>query len=169
MPENSNQNLFDKRIFRMKNPSLEFYCPLCRQKRYMKFRSRPSKKNYTQLLVASLFIIFIAFPYVKQKSWDYTFIIIFILIMWACYEMIIKIFYRKELPCPHCGFDMTWYRRDVRIAKKLVKDFWHNKNQQTSPATSVASVNSSTLPASSTAFENLENPNSNERRKGLRI
>jgi ribosomal protein L37E len=51
---------------------------------------------------------------------------------WAIGECIRKILHRKEIPCPHCGFDMTWYRRDVRIAKKIVEDFW-KKNPRNTP------------------------------------
>ena len=32
--------------------------------------------------------------------------------------------YRKEIPCPHCGFDASWYKKDVKIARRLVKEFW---------------------------------------------
>ena len=38
--------------------------------------------------------------------------------------MINKLLYRKEIACPYCGFDATWYRRDVKKANELVKDFW---------------------------------------------
>ena len=30
-----------------------------------------------------------------------------------------------ELPCPHCGFDATWYKRDVKVARRQVLDFWN--------------------------------------------
>ncbi|MBF0362635.1 MAG: hypothetical protein HQK49_16565 [Oligoflexia bacterium] len=157
MPLNNNNN--KNRTYKLKNPSLEFYCPLCSQKRYVKYRSKLSNKNYLQLSVASLFAVSVLFPYVKQKSMDYTLIIVFVFAMWCCYEMIIKLFHRKELPCPHCGFDMTWYRRDVRMAKKLVKDFWQNKNsqqqqdqkEQITPATTTPLSTTTTTTATATA------------------
>ena len=33
----------------------------------------------------------------------------------------------KQISCPHCGFDATWYKRDVKVARQLVKDFWVQK------------------------------------------
>ena len=47
--------------------------------------------------------------------------------VWAIYETVYKSLYRKEIPCPHCGFDTTWYKRDVRVAKRLVEQFWASK------------------------------------------
>ena len=43
---------------------------------------------------------------------------------WMIMEVGNKLLYRKDIPCPYCGFDATWYRRDVKIANKMVKDFW---------------------------------------------
>ncbi len=51
-------------------------------------------------------------------------------IVWAAYEAVHKMLYRKEIPCPHCGFDATWYKRDVRVARKLVKEFWSAKSME---------------------------------------
>lgn len=39
-------------------------------------------------------------------------------------EIANKMLYRKEIPCPYCGFDATWYRRDVTVANQKVKDYW---------------------------------------------
>lgn len=39
--------------------------------------------------------------------------------------------YRKEIPCPHCGFDASWYKKDVKVARRLVAAYWSEKNAQT--------------------------------------
>ena len=44
--------------------------------------------------------------------------------VWLAFELGNKLLYRKELPCPYCGFDPSWYRRDVTVAKKMVQNFW---------------------------------------------
>ena len=45
-------------------------------------------------------------------------------IVWGLFEGIHKLQFRKEIPCPYCGFDATWYKRDVKMARKAVKEFW---------------------------------------------
>ena len=50
--------------------------------------------------------------------------LIWFFIVFAVYEGVKKILYRREVICPYCGFDMTWYRRDVKMANRLVKDFF---------------------------------------------
>lgn len=52
-------------------------------------------------------------------------VFIFFLIL-AAFEMINKHLYRKEIPCPYCGFDATWYRRDVKVARQKVENFFSN-------------------------------------------
>lgn len=44
--------------------------------------------------------------------------------VWMSFELINKMLYRKDIPCPYCGFDATWYRRDVKIAHKKVQEYW---------------------------------------------
>lgn len=44
--------------------------------------------------------------------------------LWIAFEVVNKILYRKGIPCPYCGFDATWYRRDVKIAHQKVRDYW---------------------------------------------
>jgi len=44
-------------------------------------------------------------------------------LIWALFEIIHKTLYRKDLRCPHCGFDPTWYKKDVKLARRRVEDF----------------------------------------------
>ena len=39
-------------------------------------------------------------------------------------EVYKRLNFRKEIPCPHCGFDASWYKRDVKVARKLVERHW---------------------------------------------
>jgi len=48
-------------------------------------------------------------------------------VVWAAFEAIYKIFFRKEIPCPHCGFDATWYKKDVKVSRRLVEEFWESR------------------------------------------
>jgi hypothetical protein len=52
----------------------------------------------------------------------------------AAFELIRRVNYRKELPCPHCGFDASWYRKDVKVARRLVASYWSDK-QNSQPET----------------------------------
>lgn len=47
----------------------------------------------------------------------------------AAFEWVRRANYRKEIPCPHCGFDASWYKKDVKVARKLVANYWADKGQ----------------------------------------
>jgi hypothetical protein len=107
-----------QRIFHYKNPQLVFYCPLCRTKRETLYSSKPTRKNLLQILVTGSFFSFLFYPLMKERS------IIILFIVWIFWEAIRKILFRQEIPCPHCGFDAVWYKRNVKKARELVGDFW---------------------------------------------
>ncbi len=48
-------------------------------------------------------------------------------LFWAGFEAALRLNFKKEIPCPHCGFDAAWYKKDVRIAKSKVKEFWQTR------------------------------------------
>ena len=77
--------------------------------------------QYAQILAITLFVGLISFPIFGWKS------VFFIFLVWPIFEGVLKTMRRMETPCPHCGFDATWYKRDVRVAKKKVEDFWQDK------------------------------------------
>jgi hypothetical protein len=110
------------RVYRIKNPTMEFYCPLCRTERAFKCQPRLSPINYIQIIFITALVVIIAYPLAGLKSLPIFFI------LWAGFEMIQRLRFKKEIPCPHCGFDATWYHRDVRVAREKVKEFWAQKN-----------------------------------------
>jgi hypothetical protein len=72
------------------------------------------------------------FPFIGAKC----FFIFFV--SWGIFELSVRTDYKKQIACPHCGFDATWYKRDVKVARQIVKDFWAQKetpsNQKIQPA-----------------------------------
>ena len=56
---------------------------------------------------------------------------------WGIFELAVRSDYKKQIACPHCGFDAACYKRDVKVARQIVKDFWIQKqtlsDQQISP------------------------------------
>lgn len=112
------------RIFKFKNPVVDFYCPLCRTERSLLTHSKLTSKHYLQIFITSSCLILASFPAMQFRSFIWFFIV------WILTEAMVKIFFRQQIPCPHCGFDATWYRRDVKVAKKLVEEFWKKAQNQ---------------------------------------
>ena len=100
---------------------MTFYCPLCRVPRAFRYRSNLTGKNMVQLSVLSLILFLLFFPVMGAKAFVWFFIV------WISFEFFRKLLFRKEIPCPHCGFDATWYKKDVRVAKRLVQEFWDKR------------------------------------------
>lgn len=111
----------EQRIFKYKNPALNFFCPLCRTERALLYRSRLGVKHYLQILSFSLLIILVTYPVFRERVFICPFFI------WIGAEWAMKILFRRQLPCPHCGFDATWYKRNIKIARKRVDEFWQKK------------------------------------------
>lgn len=118
----------ESRPYKLKNPSYNCFCPLCRTERQMKYRKNLSWVQYAQLIFASAVATYFLFPVMKEKS------VFLFFILWPTLEITNKILYRKELSCPYCGFDATWYRRDVKIARRKVQDFWDKKSLESQSA-----------------------------------
>ncbi|OUR96223.1 hypothetical protein A9Q84_07650 [Halobacteriovorax marinus] len=112
------------RTFKHKNPKMEFFCPLCSTKRVFNSTPRLSFKNYCQMTLTTLLVGGAFFPIMGLRS----FFVFFI--FWAGFEAAVRMNFRKEVPCPHCGFDASWYKRDVTVARKKVKDFWDKGNSE---------------------------------------
>jgi hypothetical protein len=111
-------SLQTKKFYRVKSPKREFLCALCSAPRQMKHSKNLHFINYMQVLVLSAAFIWLCLPFMGAKS-------LFVFFpVWMAFEIGNKLLYRKELPCPYCGFDPTWYRRDVKVANKLIRDFW---------------------------------------------
>ena len=78
--------------------------------------------NYIQIVLLTGFITAIAFPYAGFKTTAAIFPI------WLAFEGVRRILFSREVPCPHCGFDASWYKRDVKVARKRVAEFWAQKS-----------------------------------------
>lgn len=111
-------SLQSKKFYRVKQPSREFLCALCSAPRQMRYSKFLSVKNYLQVILLTATLSYFLFPLMKAK------VVFLFFPVWLAFELGNKLLYRKELPCPYCGFDPSWYRRDVRVAKKMVQNFW---------------------------------------------
>lgn len=114
-----------ERVFKTKNPVMNFLCPLCGVERGMRYRSKLGLKNYIHIVMLNIVLGLILWNLMGFK------VVYMFFGVWAIYEVTHKFLFRKEVPCPHCGFDATWYKRDVRVAKKQVQDFWSQKQTVT--------------------------------------
>lgn len=106
------------RFYRIKNPKRSFLCALCSAPRAMKYSKNLSFFNYIQITLVSVAVVAGMFPFFGVKAF------FIIPAIWIGFEIGNKLLYRKEIPCPYCGFDATWYRRDVNFANSKVKEFW---------------------------------------------
>jgi hypothetical protein len=111
----------ESRVYKYKNKNSVFFCPLCRTERGISTSPRLSRLNIVQILLTSLVLMGALYPFMGVKSFFVFFIV------WAVFELGIRTDYKKQVACPHCGFDATWYKKDVKVARQLVKDFWAQK------------------------------------------
>lgn len=105
-------------FYKVKNPKREFLCALCSAPRQLKYSKNLSFMNFFQILLISAAITTFLFPIIGAKS------IFSVVVVWPIFEGVNKLLYRKDIICPYCGFDATWYRRDVKVANQKVQDFW---------------------------------------------
>lgn len=117
-------SLETQRFYRVKNPKKHFLCALCSAPRQLKYSKHLSYLNYAQIVILAAFSSWALFPIMGAKSFTLIFPI------WLLMEIGNKILYRRDIPCPYCGFDATWYRRDVTVANKMVKDFWKSNHPE---------------------------------------
>lgn len=119
--------MFDRRPYRMKNPAMNFFCPLCRTERAFVGTPRLTRMNHIQIAISSL--ILMALTYERMGPYC----LIFPAMIWAVVETGRRWAFRGEIPCPHCGFDASWYKRDVKVARRLVHQFWDKQNGAEQP------------------------------------
>lgn len=121
------QNLAENsRMYKLKNPAQKIFCPLCRTPRELLYTSKLKPVHYLQIILTSIFLGWALHPLMEEKVFILPFIV------WGMVEMGRKVFFRKEIPCPHCGFDATWYKKDVRVARRLVEKYWE-QNKSAGP------------------------------------
>lgn len=113
-----------KRFFKVKKAQNHFICPLCSAPREMRYSKNLSEKQFIQIFVLSASLIYFLFPLMGFKAFSLFFVV------WIGFEIVNKLLYRKEIPCPYCGFDATWYRRDVKVAKQKVEEFWRTRKPE---------------------------------------
>ena len=85
---------------------------------YAAWGVKPGQCTRKKQNIASIVLISITFPLMGAKTFFWPFVV------WMFFEGIRKILFRREIPCPHCGFDATWYRKDVKVARQQVQEFW---------------------------------------------
>ena len=112
------------KFYKVKNPSKNFLCALCSAPRNMKYSKNLKLQNYLQLALISTAAVWMLFPIFGAKS------VVVIFMLWLGFEIINKVLYRKDIPCPYCGFDATWYRRDVKVAHQKVRDYWQTNHPE---------------------------------------
>lgn len=115
------KNPLEKRVYKYKNKSRNFFCPLCRTERNVSASPRLTKKNHIQIILSTIVLGSILFPYFGVEG----FVVYFA--CWGAFELAIRSDFKKQVPCNHCGFDATLYKRDVRVARQKVAEFWAQK------------------------------------------
>ena len=93
------------------------FCALCRTPRKLRYSRRLQLRQVGQILVLTLGLTAVLAPWLDWKG------AMSLPIVWVVFEMVRQSLYRKELTCPSCGFDPTWYKKDVKIARQKVEDF----------------------------------------------
>jgi hypothetical protein len=97
--------------------SRDCFCALCRSPRKLRYNRHLSRQNFTQIAVLTIVVAAIAYPWLSFKG------LMSLPLVWAIFESTHKSLYRKDLKCPYCGFDPTWYKKDVNLARQKVEQF----------------------------------------------
>jgi len=124
MSSSSEYSPLEERVYCYKEPFKNFYCPLCGTKRSIVNNYRLTGKNFIQILLITVMINLLIFPVTGFKG------AFFIFLVWGGFEFIKRSLFKKEIPCPHCGFDASWYKKDVKVARKLVQEYWDRKDEK---------------------------------------
>lgn len=114
----------DPRVYKKKRARLDFLCPLCGVSRSITKNFRLTKMNYFQIALLSFSLLLISYPIFGGAG------LIYFPIVLCGFEFWKRVDYKNEIPCESCGFDALWYKKDVPRAKKLVHEFWDNKNSK---------------------------------------
>jgi hypothetical protein len=93
------------------------YCALCRSPRRVRYSRNLKAQHYGQILVLTIVLTACTFPWLQFKGF------VALPLIWAIFESIHKSLYRRDLKCQYCGFDPTWYKKEIRLARQQVEDF----------------------------------------------
>ncbi len=127
----------EKRVYKFKNSKVNFFCPLCRSERALVYSYKLTAKNYIQIFMVTVFAMLFLYPVIEEKSF---FVLVFFM-AWGLLEFGVRLTYRRQIPCPYCGFDASWYKQDIKVARKLVHEFWGRDGDLGKSKTEVSSVN----------------------------
>jgi len=116
-----NLNALESRVYKLRDPAMEFICPLCRTERAFTVSHKLSKLHFLQMIFLTSLVVWIFYPYAGIKTLPVFFG------FWAIFEIVVRVRFKNEIPCPHCGFDATWYQKDVKVARQKVREFWESK------------------------------------------
>jgi hypothetical protein len=126
-----NLNPLENRIYKLKKPAFRFLCPLCRTEREFSTTPRLNRFHFLQITFLTSVTSIVFYPMTGLK------ILPIFFLYWSLFEIMVRVRFKSEIPCPHCGFDATWYKKDVRIAREKVKQFWERKNTVEEPEQSI--------------------------------
>ncbi len=121
MPKTEQLGPIETRTFRFKQPAVEFFCPLCRTARAITVHYKLTAFHYLQMAVICSTLGLLLWPLVGIKS------IFSFFLVWVAFEGTLRLLWRREIPCPHCGFDASWYKTDVKVARRRVEEFWRSR------------------------------------------
>ncbi len=99
----------------------QFFCPLCKVERKLEYRSKLSVRQYFQILLIYMFISLFTFSSMGVYS------IVFLFLTWSIFDFVNRSLFKNNIPCPHCGFDASWYKKDLKTTRTLVEKFWEDK------------------------------------------
>lgn len=119
----------ETRTYKLRNPAMTFFCPLCRMERAVTVRPGLKPIHFLQITLVTLFLVWLSWSLMGLGAFVWFFVV------WGIFEAVLRVTFRKEVPCPHCGFDASWYKRDVKMARKLVSEFWAGKKPVELPET----------------------------------
>ena len=108
-----------------KNSSAIFLSPLWGQTEDDLSSRSLRKELWGNRLSSVILILLLYYPLMKIHSFFVFFIIFFVI--WAMVELAKRLRFKRDIPCPHCGFDASWYKRDIKVARRLVKEFWDGR------------------------------------------
>jgi len=111
----------ETRHYKYRNPAMTFYCPLCSTPRVITITPGLKPLHYVQIVFVTLLLVWMFWSLMGLGS------LVWFFVVWGIFEGTLRTSFRKEVPCPHCGFDASWYKRDVKVAKRLVSEFWADK------------------------------------------
>lgn len=77
-----------------------------------------------------------------------------IFFIWSLFELGIRTLFKKEISCPHCGFDASLYKKDIKMTRKLVENFWLEKSQTTKITENEKNEEENLKPLSPENYEN---------------